>query len=225
MRWIVGVALCAALSLGRGAEATGEVGEAVDAPGLVWRNDPVHPWFAQSESTHDSVDAIRSGAMTNNSISWVEADVTGPGRISFWWRASCEPGYDRATVLLGGVEQRNNWSDVTSWIFVQFNVPAGTHVIRWVYEKDGSIAEKEDAAWVDEVQFETTDKIFLEIEPDQYVGHEIWLPATEARREVLLLTSTNLVSWSTNAPMTTNMIRASLTNHERQFFRAIVRGN
>lgn len=155
----------------------------------------------------------------------IEADVTGPGRISFWWRASCEPGYDRATVLLSGVEQRSNWSDVKTWIFVQFNVPAGTHVIRWVYEKDGSESEKEDAAWLDEVRFEPTDKIFLEIEPDQYVGHEIWLPATEAQREVLLLTSTNLVTWSTNASVTTNMIRTDFTNHERQFFRAIVRGN
>lgn len=225
MRGTMAVALCAAVILGRGAESTGEIGEAVDAPGLVWRNDPVHPWFAQSDASHDLVDAIRSGSITHNKNSWIEADVTGPGRISFWWRASCEPGYDRATVLLSGVEQRSNWSDVKTWIFVQFNVPAGTHVIRWVYEKDGSESEKEDAAWLDEVRFEPTDKIFLEIEPDQYVGHEIWLPATEAQRAVLLLTSTNLVTWSTNASVTTNKIRTDFTNHERQFFRAIVRGN
>jgi hypothetical protein len=205
-------------------ESNEAIAVAADATSLIWSNDSVHSWFAQSEVSHDFVDAIRSGPIPHNSSSWVDARVNGPGLLSFWWRVSCEGGYDKAVVYLDGSPQRVNWNLVDSWIFVRFNVPPGTHTVRWAYVKDGSETEKEDTAWVDQVRFEPTDEIFVEVEFDQVWGNgEIWLPATEPGKTVLLLTSTNLFTWTTNAVVNTNMIRAEATNGPAQFFRVIVR--
>ena len=40
-----------------------------------------------------------------------------------------------------------------AWDRVETVIPDGRHMVRWTYEKDGSISVGEDAGWVDQVSY------------------------------------------------------------------------
>ncbi len=68
--------------------------DALDTPGLTWTSGDSDgaPWFLQTATTHDGVDAAECGGLTNSySQSWLETTVTGRVAVLFWWK-SVSPG-------------------------------------------------------------------------------------------------------------------------------------
>lgn len=63
--------------------------------------------------------------------------MVGPGTLSFSFKVSSEVNwgwlrwYRDGTFLVG-------WSGEKDWSLGTINVPAGTHIIKWQYEKDGA---------------------------------------------------------------------------------------
>ncbi|MDW7980708.1 MAG: immunoglobulin domain-containing protein [Verrucomicrobiales bacterium] len=111
-------------------------------------------WFAQTYVTHDDDAAAQSGAIGHNQQSVLQTTVTGPGTLTFWWRVSSELGYDflrfyvdNFTQPVAGISGETDWQQVT------VPITEGSHLLRWVYVKDGSISTGQDAGWVDEVVF------------------------------------------------------------------------
>ena len=128
--------------------------EAVDATNLVFTTGGNALWFSQTNVTHDAQDAAQSGAVTDRQSTWMETAVTGPGALSFWWKASCEDdpdedNWDFVRLLVDGVE-RCRLDGITDWRHVNCTLGAGAHVIRWEYSKDESLSGGEDRAWVDQ---------------------------------------------------------------------------
>ena len=68
--------------------------EALDTPQWTWITGGDAPWTGRTNVTHDAVDAARSGVISHNQQSWMEATVNGPGTLKFWWKVSSETGYD-----------------------------------------------------------------------------------------------------------------------------------
>src|SRR5437867_1880600 len=67
------------------------LGEALDATNLVWVNSYWGPWRAQTNVTHDGVDAAESGPLRSGIVgqaAWLETSVQGPGMVSFWWKSA-----------------------------------------------------------------------------------------------------------------------------------------
>jgi uncharacterized delta-60 repeat protein len=126
---------------------------ALDSPGLVWATGGSAPWFAQTATTHDGVDAAQSGGITHNQQSWLETTVSGPGTLSFWWKVSSESGYDYLEFYLDGVLQSGRISGTADWQQGTCSIAAGTHTLRWRYSKDGSVSAGSDAGWLDEVSY------------------------------------------------------------------------
>jgi len=62
---------------------------------LPWRSGVSSAWFSQTSVSHDGTSAAQSGSITNSQESSLETSVAGPGILSFWWRVSSEPLYDR----------------------------------------------------------------------------------------------------------------------------------
>ena len=84
----------------------------------------------------------------------METQVTGAGILSFYWRVSSEAGWDFLEVYLDGTRQSRISGD-TSWAQVTLNITgSGTHTIRWVYDKDGSVDRLSDTGWVDQVSWQ-----------------------------------------------------------------------
>ena len=126
--------------------------EAVDAPQYSWTTGNV-AWVCQSVVTHDRDDAAASGVITNNGISDMETTLVGPGFLSFWWQVSSEPGSDLLRFYMDGTEQYRISGEV-NWEWRTFTVPAGSHVMRWRYSKNASLAVGSDRGWVDQVVYE-----------------------------------------------------------------------
>lgn len=127
--------------------------EAVDATDLVWTSGGEAVWKAQTDTAFDATDAAQSGKLTgNNQQSWIQTTVTGPSTISFRWKVDSESGDDFLRFKMDGIAQASVSGEV-GWQQRTFPIPAGSHVLRWSYEKDETVSVGADAAWLDTVTF------------------------------------------------------------------------
>ncbi len=106
-------------------------------------------WFAQINTTNDGVDAVQSGSITHDEISWFETKVQGPAEISFWWKVSSESEYDFLTFSVNG-NLEEFISGETSWAKVNFTLKSGENTLIWAYSKDDVVSSGEDCGWVDQ---------------------------------------------------------------------------
>ena len=141
-------------------DLSGVIGEAVEAPELFWTTGGEAPWFFQTDVSYDNEDAIRAGAIPDNGTSWVQADVTGPGIITFRW--SFESQLNRDYVYFYTVDASGNLSAKAGysgaigiggnfWQNHSFTINPGIAALRWTYKKDDSGSGGEDTAWLDTV--------------------------------------------------------------------------
>lgn len=140
------------------------IADALDLPSLTWTSGGSASWVNQTNITFDGVDALRSGAITNSQQSWMETQVTGPARLSFQWRISCENGYDFLRVLVNGTEVTNT-SGKVEWKPVSLLLGAGVNTVRWSYTKDESESVGQDAGWVDQISVAYAPKILAHPSP------------------------------------------------------------
>lgn len=124
--------------------------EATETPAWDWRTGSAFPWRGQVTRTHDGADAARSSSIKHNQTSWSEATVEGPCAVSFWWKVSSEEKWDVLEASVDAMVQVKI-SGEKEWHQSSVTVPAGTHVVRWTYRKDGSLNSGEDCAWLDSV--------------------------------------------------------------------------
>ena len=132
------------------APAGGDLAAALDTAGPVVSTGDTK-WTPQTVVTRDGVDAARSGVITHGQSSAMQTTVTGPASLSFAWRVESEARFDLLTVELDGVQPFPGISGSVDWQERTFAIPAGTHTVRWVYTKDGSVSTGQDAGWVDQV--------------------------------------------------------------------------
>ncbi len=125
---------------------------AIDCPGLASTTGGSLPWLGQTCVTHDGTNAVRSGPIEANGQSWIEASLPVAGTLTFWWKVSCEWGYDYLNFSVNGVEQASISGEV-DWQQKVFVLGAGSHQIRWTYSKDFAWGRGEDTAWLDRVSF------------------------------------------------------------------------
>lgn len=125
----------------------------LDAPALTWTTGGNANWFGQEVTSHDGVDAAQSGAILDDSESWAETTVIGPGILTFWWKVSSEEYFDYLKFYLDGYLEGSGISGEVNWQQRNVVINAGTHTVRWGYSKDSGYSEGDDAGWVDEVVF------------------------------------------------------------------------
>jgi internalin A len=127
------------------------VADVLGTSGLTWRSGSDAPWFGQSAEFFGTNRAVQTGSISNGGISSLEASVTGPGTLTFWWRISSELNGDwLESDLLG---QTNRITGETSWQCVSVMVPPGLHTNRWRYVKDSCCVSGADAGWLAQVAF------------------------------------------------------------------------
>jgi len=126
--------------------------ELVDACQLSWTTSGDAEWTAaRSDLAHDGVDAAQSAPIGEDQTCAVETTVTGPGAVGFWWRVSSEEHSDYLRFYLDDV-LISEISGETPWHFIATDLGAGSHTLRWAYEKDdNSGSGGEDTGWLDEV--------------------------------------------------------------------------
>jgi len=123
----------------------------VDTSGIAWTTSVEAPWFVETATSHDGVDAAQSGCLlgsAGNPESWVKASVAGPGDLAFWWRSD---GGEQAQIRVEVDDGESvNLTGDGDWDEHTLTLPVGNHVIRWVYARQATDA---GAAWLDQVTF------------------------------------------------------------------------
>ena len=120
-----------------------------------WINSGDSEWFID-ESSYSGFYSARSGDIGDDQTSELSVvmNVLYEGEISFWAKASSESnGDDFLEFYIDNQSQNINLHGDSDWQEFSVNVPVGTHLLSWVYQKDNSQSSGEDCAWVDLIQF------------------------------------------------------------------------
>jgi len=134
------------------------IGPAINLLEVLPDNDKTHPWEVVTDVTHDGVSAVKSGSIGDEESTTLKAVIYGAGRLSFWWRTSCEPAidgeyYDFATFFNGTTEVAR-LAGATDWQQVTLDVVGtGKHTFKWTYQKDDSGSTVPDGVWLNQVQW------------------------------------------------------------------------
>ncbi len=124
-----------------------------------WENNSNTPWVITSTETYEGDFAAHSGAIGNSSSTTLQItiDVAVADNVSFYKKVSCEePGwsgfYDYLEFFIDGISQ-DQWGGEVAWSQETYPLTAGSHTLKWVYQKDSYATGGEDRAWVDFIEF------------------------------------------------------------------------
>ena len=92
-----------------------------------------------------------NGANAQNASISYTVTVTSNSFLSFYWKASSEPGGDILSFCLDSTPCTINTSGITPWTKVTYNLSPWVHTLKWKYEKDGAFANGADAVWIDQI--------------------------------------------------------------------------
>ena len=115
-----------------------------------WEESPFSATGGDAVWGVDSDGSWRSGAVTDNQMTWAEILVTNaPCQVSFKWMTSSESGWDWLTFYVDD-DQIDRISGVTGdWVDCTLTIiDPGSHTLRWTYSKDGGAFSGEDCGWV-----------------------------------------------------------------------------
>lgn len=125
--------------------------DALDCPEWAFTTGGDAEWIVQTQDVYHGASAVQSGPISDGQSTFLQTTVSGPGLLTFRWKVSSESGYDWLRVAVDGVDYDSGISGTNgAWDEKSVLVLGeGTHVIRWVYSKDGSATAGEDCGKVD----------------------------------------------------------------------------
>lgn len=127
------------------------LGEALDNQTLTYTSGGDAVWFGQAATYCYGGSAAQSGDISDNQSSFFQTTITGPTTVKFWWKVSSEAYWDYLKVFVDNI-LIDAISGEVDWQEKILTLGAGPHVVKWVYEKDGSISLGSDCGWVDYLQ-------------------------------------------------------------------------
>jgi hypothetical protein len=149
------------------------LGVALNNTNLIWQTSPDYPWYGTNPPapTYDGVNSAVSGnRYVQNSSSWIQTTVVGPGTVTFWWKVSSDVtppppdapySFDWLEFDING-EMQDQIMGYIDWNYRIFSVPPGTNVLTWQYVKDPQYNAGSDQAWLDEVTYTTNTSMALQ---------------------------------------------------------------
>ena len=111
-------------------------------------------WGIVGTGVYEGTYSAKSGTITHNQNSELSITFTvaQAGNISFYYKVSSEVSYDSLRFLVDGT-LRQGWSGEVGWAQSSHSLGIGTHTIKWIYKKDGSLSRGSDCAWIDYIVF------------------------------------------------------------------------
>ena len=150
--------LCAIFLL-RSASA-GLLSSCLDNSNLVWQTSSPYAWSCTNSTSVDDISSAVSGnAGVDNSESWIQTSVVGPGTLGFWWKVDSDPSDNLKFSINGVVQDSINGS--VDWSYRTYSIPAGTNILKWDYIKDALYTSGLDQGFLDEVSWSTGPQIAL----------------------------------------------------------------
>ena len=125
------------------------------ATGWIEAEESDAAWSITQDHASDGISSLKSGIITDNQTSAVEyTNVFVEGVFSFDVRTSTETCCDNLNVYVNGTLVLSNIISHDAWQNFQLNISAGLNVIKFEYDKDGSVSRSDDAIYIDNIVFE-----------------------------------------------------------------------
>jgi hypothetical protein len=145
----------ATLAATNGAASDLALGVALDATNVSWSTSGNATWFVETTNTYSTnAEAAQSGSLQDGQSSLLQATVTGPGTISFYWQTMAgADDFDLEFDIDGGYQ--DDISGQTSWTQDSWPVEgSGTHTLSWnANTLAASGSSPTDAGFLDQVVF------------------------------------------------------------------------
>ena len=112
-----------------------------------------YPWVIISNGAHSGNYCARSAQnLSNNSKSQMSISVSIPSAapLSYYRKVSSEANYDKFILYVDN-SPVDETSGSESWTYFTTMIPAGTHTLKFSYEKDYSQSSGSDCAWIDDI--------------------------------------------------------------------------
>ena len=134
-----------------------ETFESGDFNFVEWEHAGDQHWFITEDEAHNGTHSARSGEIDNNENSYllVYTDILYDGEISFWLKTSTELRKDLLAFFIDD-NLEDWWSGETDWTYASYPFQAGSHVFKWLYNKNSSGQSGSDCAWIDDITFPRT---------------------------------------------------------------------
>lgn len=118
-----------------------------------WEMSGNADWTIVNSGAYEGTYAAKSGSIGDMSESemFLELEVASNDSIAFYTKVSSEATYDFLRFYINN-QLKDEWAGEINWTRVAFPVSAGVQTFRWVYEKDQSVANGGDCAWVDFIE-------------------------------------------------------------------------
>jgi hypothetical protein len=119
-----------------------------------WQFSGNADWYIDSFDPWQGEYCMRSGTIgdDNESVVSVTMDVVMDSEISFFYQVSSESNYDYLKFYING-NNAGQWSGDQNWSYVSYPVQAGEVTFTWAYEKDYSVSNGLDCAFIDYIIF------------------------------------------------------------------------
>ncbi|MEI7902805.1 MAG: choice-of-anchor Q domain-containing protein, partial [bacterium] len=91
---------------------------------------------------------VRLGPVADDGSAFFSTVYTNAGTLIFPWRVSSEAGFDKLSLVIDETNTVASISGEDSGVVTQFVAGAGAHLIKWIYSKDNSYFDGQDAGWV-----------------------------------------------------------------------------
>jgi hypothetical protein len=116
-------------------------------------------WSITSSESYEGTYSAKSGAIGDESESelMLTMEVVADDEISFYYKVSSEATYDYLRFYIDGA-QMGEWEGEAGWEQVTYPVTTGTHTFKWAYEKDQSVNNGDDCAWIDWIELPASDE-------------------------------------------------------------------
>jgi hypothetical protein len=119
-----------------------------------WINISPVPWIITGTDPYDGVVSARSGQISHASTTSLKIRTVfeKDDSIRFYYRVSSEANYDYLLFKINDTELLKKSGEIP-WTEVAFPVSAGINIIEWIYNKDQSVSNGTDCAWIDLIDF------------------------------------------------------------------------
>ena len=136
--------------------------ETGDFTKIAWNFSGDSNWIIDENEIYEGVYSAKSGTIDDDQASVLEVELgVGEGDLTFFYKVSSESGWDELKFYIDEIEI-NKWSGIENWIEYSTTLTEGVHTFKWIYEKDGSVANGSDCAWLDYINFPPVTQVGIE---------------------------------------------------------------
>ncbi|MCP5109114.1 MAG: hypothetical protein GY950_37380, partial [bacterium] len=138
------------LELGSG--SVDPIAGALDVSSLTFSLSGDEEWFVTTADSYYGGSSVTVPAALNHSQSaTMQTTISGSTSVKFYWKVSSETNYDYLEFYIDGTLQ-DRISGTVGWQQKTYTVTSGSHTLKWVYDKDGSVSSGSDTGWVDKLE-------------------------------------------------------------------------